>query len=633
MAPKLSKAAARRARLVPLTIVERSQQCVAYGRVSTDSQREAETINHQKAVLIKDITVRDDPSLPVSSQRKLVGEFWDDGVSGTLPLDERPEGRKLLNLICNRGKLNCRGDCGAEVVVDAVWITKLDRLARRLQVLIEIEQFLSRHGVALRCLEHDINTATPLGQLIFTILGAINQWEREVILERTANGRRQKASEGKFVGGRRTFGFKTENGYLVIDDEAIEGIGKTGLQIVKEIFDNVAYHDSSAWREAQRFNMTERRVQNILHNPRYKGEFGMLADGGTQWIASTRDLGEPVVSPETWDLAQTALLDNRRNASRNRHYDYLLSQLLVCCEPWSHVPVLDEDGVKMGRNPKAPGMCGRNFIGRTDTRRQVKAKYSYYFCTRSGCTARMLRAREIEERVWELVADANANPEKYLTEALVRRDNTQAISDLRAEITSVTNHLAELDAERENVMRMFEKRRRTEAETDRRLDEIDAEISPLQDHHSALKTRLRSLTLSASDIARASITSADIDQQLVDIETMANSADAAEAHKGRLRKAALIRATVNRIEVRTGPERESIVDVYIKHSRALPIELRVSSESSDNQHHSDGREVGFDARSGATASDQPQEEDIVTVQRLVIPRPSYGPNGWKHDAA
>ena len=77
MAPKLTALAAQRARLVPLVILGIAERSVAYGRVSSESQKEDETINGQKTVLLKDITIRDDPSLPIAQQRKLVGQFWD----------------------------------------------------------------------------------------------------------------------------------------------------------------------------------------------------------------------------------------------------------------------------------------------------------------------------------------------------------------------------------------------------------------------------------------------------------------------------------------------------------------------------------------------------------------------------
>ena len=87
MAPKQTRAlvAAARRGIIPLGALVRPQQCAAYGRVSSDKQREDQTIDTQKNLLIGDITSRDRDDLPESEQRKLIAQFWDDGVTGTLP--------------------------------------------------------------------------------------------------------------------------------------------------------------------------------------------------------------------------------------------------------------------------------------------------------------------------------------------------------------------------------------------------------------------------------------------------------------------------------------------------------------------------------------------------------------------
>jgi len=583
MAPKQTASAAKRARLVPLTLIQRAQQCVAYGRVSTELQREAQSINVQKNLLVNNITAQDNPDLPVADQRKLVAQFWDDGVSGTIPLEDRPEGRRLVGLICNRGSIHCEGDCGSTAVVDAVWATKLDRLARRLQVLIAIEAFLRHHGVALRVLEFNIDTSTPMGKMIFTILGAINEWEREVILERTHSGRKQKVVEGKFVGGRRTMGLKVDaDGHFVVDDELVGKTGEMAYRIVQQIFENVALHGSTAGREAQRFGFTERRVGWILHNPRYKGEGGMLSGG--EWIAARDHTPPALVSPELWDLAQTALKDNRKFSSRNRQHDYLVPQLLFCHEP------------------RGESFCGRMFQGRVTTRarknpRYATKQYVYYYCTRrDGCTARPLSAHVVEAAVWKEVARALRNPKDYLAEALARGNQDDLVRELRNELTVIIDQLAKHETERLSVLRNADKGHYTEAESDARIAEIRTNIEGLKTRQAALELQLRSVTLSHIGLQRAGIVSADINEQLDRIEALCQSADPNEAHTGAERKAAIIKSVVERGEVRTGPKGESRIRLHMRFSEStlslkaednrqkVVVEPRYSAETDDNAH-------------------------------------------------
>jgi site-specific DNA recombinase len=548
MAPKRSMMALR-AR-AQLTIVERASQDVAYGRVSSDQQREEQTIQTQKDLLIGDINSRDPlisgRDIPVSQQRKLVGQFWDDGVSGTIPFEQRSEGRKLVAAICRYTNIGCDGSCGGTgMVIDTVWVTKLDRLARRLQILIEIEAFFRRHGVGLRCLDYDINTKTPTGTLIFTILGAIAQWEREIILERTAGGKRTKASEGKYMGGRRTLGLKTdENGYLVVDETLVGGTGKMAYQIVREIFDNVI-DGSSIDREAERFGLTPRVVGGILHNPRYKGEGGMFQQGA--WIKAEKNRPPQIVSPEMWDLAQTKLLDNRRLSSRHRKYEYLLSQLMMCCEA-SH----------------PSGLCKRIFVGRIVHGERLGARHVYYSCYRKGCASRPLRGGTVEDAVWAEVRRRLVDPDGFLNEALARGNQTDKLRDLRSELTVVLDRLSKLDTERLNVLRNIDKGHYTEAEGDARMKEIQSAVESEKDHQTSLEIQLRSATLSHVNMRRAGIVPADIGSGLDRIEALCQSTDPDEVHRGRSQKKALIRDALERIEVRSGPNKISHLTLFWK---------------------------------------------------------------------
>ena len=67
---------------------------------------------------------------------------------------------------------------------DVIVVTKLDRLARSVADLMRIIQALERKGAGLRVLNRGMNTSTPTGKLMLTVLGGIAQFEREMMLER-----------------------------------------------------------------------------------------------------------------------------------------------------------------------------------------------------------------------------------------------------------------------------------------------------------------------------------------------------------------------------------------------------------------------------------------------------------------
>jgi DNA invertase Pin-like site-specific DNA recombinase len=85
---------------------------------------------------------------------------------------------------------------------DILTVWKLDRLGRSLPHLIETVNALETRGVSFRSLTEAIDTTTPGGRLIFHILGALGQFERDLIRERTRAGLDTAAARGR-QGGRK----------------------------------------------------------------------------------------------------------------------------------------------------------------------------------------------------------------------------------------------------------------------------------------------------------------------------------------------------------------------------------------------------------------------------------------------
>lgn len=110
----------------------------------------------------------------------------DAGESGK-SLD-RPRIRELLERIK-------AGEIGAVVIY------KLDRLTRRTRDLLElVEDVFKRRGVELISLSEQLDTRTPAGVLMLTVLGALAQMEREQIAERTRFALQHKRSRGERLG-------------------------------------------------------------------------------------------------------------------------------------------------------------------------------------------------------------------------------------------------------------------------------------------------------------------------------------------------------------------------------------------------------------------------------------------------
>ncbi|MEX3614471.1 MAG: recombinase family protein [Burkholderia gladioli] len=83
---------------------------------------------------------------------------------------------------------------------DVLVVTKLDRLARSVADLMAMIQTLDRKSVGLRVLNLGMDTHTPTGTLMLTVLGGVAQFEREMMLERQREGVARAKAAGKYRG-------------------------------------------------------------------------------------------------------------------------------------------------------------------------------------------------------------------------------------------------------------------------------------------------------------------------------------------------------------------------------------------------------------------------------------------------
>jgi site-specific DNA recombinase len=99
----------------------------------------------------------------------------------------RPGLQRLLGLV-NAGK------------IDAVIVAKLDRLTRSVKDLCGLLELFDKRKAALISVAESLDTGSAAGRLVITIMGAVSQWEREAIGERTRDALRHKRSQGRRVG-------------------------------------------------------------------------------------------------------------------------------------------------------------------------------------------------------------------------------------------------------------------------------------------------------------------------------------------------------------------------------------------------------------------------------------------------
>lgn len=119
---------------------------------------------------------------------EIVDEYTDAGISGAK--DSRPELNRLMADAHRRR-------------FDAVVVWKFDRFARSVSHLLRALETFNALGIAFVSLSEQIDTTTPAGKLVFTVLGAVAELERSLIAERVRAGLRNARAKGKQLGRPR----------------------------------------------------------------------------------------------------------------------------------------------------------------------------------------------------------------------------------------------------------------------------------------------------------------------------------------------------------------------------------------------------------------------------------------------
>ena len=116
---------------------------------------------------------------------KLIDEYVDVGISGSK--DRRPELDRLMADAHRRR-------------FDVVIVWKFDRFARSVSHLLRALETFNALGIAFVSLSESLDTSTPAGKMVFTVLGAVAELERSLICERVKAGLRHARARGKRLG-------------------------------------------------------------------------------------------------------------------------------------------------------------------------------------------------------------------------------------------------------------------------------------------------------------------------------------------------------------------------------------------------------------------------------------------------
>jgi site-specific DNA recombinase len=417
------------------------ERVALYLRVSSEEQRDRETIEIQRDFLEQYRSLM---------ELEVADVYEDDGISGTIPLHERPEGRRLLE-DAKEGKFG------------AVLVYKLDRLGRSLLVIVDAHDRLETSRASLRSATEPIDTSNPSGRLIFQMLASFAEYERGTIRERTQAGLHRALRNGKFS-GRIPYGYRRspdETSLTLVEEEA---------QIVREIIANIAagatlYSESKRLNDegvpspGYRFRGDERRrdtrswtastVGGIVQQAAYSGLHRVRIEGrGGQEEIIERPV-PAIVEPSLRERAEAQLVKNKSRAGelRKNGRKYLLSGLVRC------------------------GICGQACSGRTSTAQVSDGtkKYAYYRCISNRRERRSSKAGEggpphrvpnihadwLEGLVWADVRAFLANPGEVLERVREHMADEDDYAELDERCGSLKKRLAEVQAELNRLLNLY----------------------------------------------------------------------------------------------------------------------------------------------------------------------------------
>ena len=194
------------------------------------------------AIYVRVSTHEQDPTMQLSDLRRyaqqrgfeIYREYVDLGVSGTK---------------ANRPALDALMDAARKRLFDVVLVWRFDRFARSTKHLVDALHEFRALGIDFISYQEAIDTSSPIGEAMFTIISAMAKLERDIIVERVKAGMRKAKEQGKRLGRPKA----------MVDVDTIISLRQQGLSL-QAIADCVKYKDSKGrWR-----NVSKGKVHRLL---------------------------------------------------------------------------------------------------------------------------------------------------------------------------------------------------------------------------------------------------------------------------------------------------------------------------------------------------------------------------------
>ena len=467
----------------------------------------------------------------------VAGEYSDEGFSGK-NIQGRQEFQRMLNDIQD-GKDD----------VSYVLVFKLSRFGRNAADVLNSLQLMQDFGVNLICVEDGIDSSKDAGKLMISVLSAVAEIERENIRTQTMAGREQKAREGKWNGGFAPYGYKLENGNLVIAEDEVE--------VIRVIYDRyihtnegvagvAKYLNRNGYTKKLRQNNTipgfsRDFVKNVLYNPVYMGKIA-YGRRRTEKKQGTRNemhvveqsefpvyegQHEAIISEEDWYLAQEKRKINsfKREKVNNPDHAHILSGILKC------------------------PCCGKSMYGNIAKAhsKDKKTRY-YYYCkntvtpTGHECSFRLnIEQTEINKFVAKVISAMVNNPR--FVEAIQAKIGTAVdTEDMEKQIAVLQGRLKQAFGTKSRLERQMDTLDINDAHYDRKILDLQRRYDEQYDTIEEIEVQIGELQSQIRSIQQEKISGDNIYRLLLAFDEVYHSATEAEQKE-------FMKAFIERIEM------------------------------------------------------------------------------------
>ncbi|MDY6356512.1 MAG: recombinase family protein [Catonella sp.] len=489
--------------------MKKQKKCYIYTRVSTAIQVDGYSLDAQKDKLRKFAEYQD---------MTIAEEFSDEGHSGK-NIKGRTEFVRMMEKIES-------GEDGVEYVL----VFKLSRFGRNAADVLNSLQIMQDYGVNLICVEDGIDSSKDAGKLMISVLSAVAEIERENIRTQTMAGREQKAKEGKWNGGFAPYGYKLENGQLLIADDEVE--------VIRIIFDRyihtnsgirgvATYLNDNGYTKKLRQNNTipgfsSGFIKSVLDNPVYMGKIAYGRRRTEKKIGTRNEMHiveqdeypiydgchEAIISEADWQLAHEKRTANGflREKVHDMDHAHILSGLLKC------------------------PCCGKSLYGNI-AKAHSKDKYTryYYYCkntlgqTGHKCTFRLNIEQTEMNRMVAAVISAMVKDDRFKSAIKKKIGTAVDTSEMEERIKALRGQLKQVSGTKTRLEHQMDNLDVSDPHYDKKVSDLQRRYDEQYDKAEAIETQIDEINTQMLSIRQEKISADNVYQLLLSFDKLYNT--------------------------------------------------------------------------------------------------------------